>query len=306
MKKLEKETVLKERILFVGAVSFFIFILPYLVHLVINGIHPAIKNDFGNNPQTIQVQMNGRTESLQLETYLVGALAKHGDTEFEDEALKAIAVMLRSNAVRTIIEEGTVSADSFYTDEELRILWQTEYETNLRRYREIIVITEGIVIFYDGDIIKVPFHRLSAGETRDGSFLKEKPAYIASVVSAEDMYADGYYTTMEIKKSVLGDDFCITDTDRFGYAITVRTNGQEISGEKFCESYGIPSACFDYEIKEETCVFYIRGNGHGYGVSIYGTNALAKKGWGFAEILEYYLPGIEIRKENRSDVIACQ
>lgn len=306
MKKLEKETVLKERMILVGAVSFFIFILPYLVHLTINGIQPTVKNAFGNNPQTIQVQMNGGTESLQLETYLVGALAKYGNAEFEDEALKAIAVILRSNAVRTIIEEEAVSADSFYTDAELRILWQTEYETNLQRYREIIVITEGIVVFYDGDIVKVPFHNLSAGETRDGSFLKNKPPYIASVPSAEDMYADGYYTTMEIKKNVLGEDFCILGTDQLGYALSVQTKGQEISGERFCQKYGIPSACFDYEIKEESYLFYIRGNGHGYGVSLYGTNALAQKGWGFAEILEYYLPGIEIRKENRSDVIAYQ
>ena len=124
MKKLEKEAVLKDRVILVSAVSFFIFILPYIFHLAINGIQPVKVQDFGNSPQTIQVYIDGNKEEIQLETYLVGALARHGDANFEDEALKAIAVILRSNAVRTIIEGGAVSADSFYTDEELRILWQ--------------------------------------------------------------------------------------------------------------------------------------------------------------------------------------
>lgn len=304
MKKLEKEAVLKDRVILVSAVSFFIFILPYIFHLAINGIQPVKVQDFGNSPQTIQVYIDGNKEEIQLETYLVGALARHGDANFEDEALKAIAVILRSNAVRTIIEGGAVSADSFYTDEELRILWQNDYEMNLQRYRELIVTTEGIVVFYNGDIVKVPFHRLSAGETRDGDVPGKPAEYIKSVSSAEDMYADGYYATMEIKKSILGEDFDVLDTDRFGYALSVKTKGQIINGEQFRCMFNIPSACFDYEIKGDTYVFYVRGIGHGYGVSLYGANALAQKGWGFAEILEYYLPGIEIRKENRSDVIA--
>ena len=47
MKKLEKEAVLKERMILVGAVSFFIFILPYLLHLGLHGIHPMEEEPFG-------------------------------------------------------------------------------------------------------------------------------------------------------------------------------------------------------------------------------------------------------------------
>lgn len=304
MKKLEKEAVLKERVILVGAVSFFIFILPYILHLAINGIQPAMNVGFEEIDQTIQVEVDGRPVSICLESYLVGALARSTEDLYKDETLKAVAVVLRSNAVCAIMEERTVARDSFYTDEELRILWGKEYEHNLRRYQDAVKATEGIVIFYDGEIVEVPFHKISAGETRDGDILEPKLPYVQSVPSAEDMYADGYYVTMEIAGETLGGDFVILSKDRLGYALTVKVKGEELSGEEFRRKYSLPSACFEYNIKEDVYVFYVRGNGHGFGLSIYGADALAGKGRSFAEILQYYYPGIEIRKENREDIYA--
>lgn len=304
MKKLEKEAVLKERVILVGAVSFFIFILPYILHLAINGIRPAMNVGFGGIDQTIQVEMDGRAVSIRLESYLVGALARSTEKGYQDETLKAVAVILRSNAVCAIMEERTVDRDSFYTDEELRILWADEYENNLQRYQDAVKATEGIVIFYNGEIVEVPFHKISAGETRDGEILAQKLPYVQSVPSVEDMYADGYYVMMEIAEETLGGDFAILSKDRFGYALTVKVKGEELSGEEFRRKYGLPSACFEYDLKENEYIFYVRGKGHGFGLSIYGADAIAVKGRSFAEILQYYYPGIEIRKENREDIHA--
>ncbi len=304
MKKLEKEAVLKERMILIGAVSFFIFILPYILHLAIDGIQPAGNKEFGTLTQTIQVDIDGRPVSIQLEAYLIGALARNTDTAYRDETLKAVAVILRSNAVCAIMEERAVARESFYTDAELRILWGAEYENNIQRYQDAVKATEGIVIFYDGEIVAAPFHRLSAGETRDSEILAQYLPYVQSVSSAEDMYADGYYVTMEIAKETLGEDFAILARDRFGYALVVKVKGVEQTGEEFRKKYGLPSACFECEIKEDNYVLYVRGKGHGFGLSIYGADALAGKGRSFAEILQYYYPGIEIRKENREDILA--
>lgn len=304
MKKLEKEAVLRERTILISAVSFFIFILPYIFHLAMNGIQPAEQEAFGQIDQTIQVQIGDSTRSIQLETYLLGALARCTEPTYQDETLKAMAVVLRSNAVNTILEERPTSRESFYTEEELRILWGREYEANIQRYRDMIVSTEGIVIFYEGDIVGVPFHKLSAGATRDSEILPEYLPYVTSVASAEDMYADGYFTIVEIKRDVLGEDFAVLTQDRLGYVLSVKVNGEEMNGEVFRETFGLPSACFEYDIKEDFYVFHVRGCGHGFGMSIYGADALAQKGFSFAEILEFYYPGIEIRKENRNDVIA--
>ena len=304
MKKLEKEAVLKERMILVGAVSFFIFILPYILHLAINGIQPAMNEDVGGIEQTIRVDVDGRTVSICLESYLVGALARSTEPEYMDETLKAVAVILRSNAVCAITEERPVARESFYTDAQLRILWGVEYENNIQRYQDAVKTTEGIVIFYGGEIVEVPFHKISAGETRDGEILAPYLPYVKSVSSAEDMYANGYYVTMKIEGEILGEDFTILSQDRLGYALAVKVKGKELSGEEFCRKYGLPSACFEYDKKEEDYVFYVRGKGHGFGLSIYGADALAGKGRSFGEILQYYYPGIEIRKENREEIHA--
>ena len=40
-----------------------------------------------------------------------------------------------------------------------------------------------------------------------------------------------------------------------------------------------------------------KGLGHGYGLSIYGANEMAKEGKTYQEILSYYYSGIEITKK---------
>ncbi|MBQ7765246.1 MAG: hypothetical protein IJ397_00210 [Lachnospiraceae bacterium] len=304
MKKLEKEAVLKERMILISAVSFFICILPYILHLAINGIQPRGVAEFGTMSQTVCVEVGEQKECIQIETYLVGALARNSEVAYKDETLKAIAIILRSNAVSSVLHEKTLARESFYTDEELRILWGKEYEANIQRYQNVVTTTEGIVLFYEGEIVEVPFHKLSSGITRDSEVWETPLPYIRSVESAEDMYANGYYSTREIRGESLGEDFEVLASDSRGYALLVRIKGTEISGEDFCAYYALPSACFEYDYKEGVYIFYIRGCGHGFGLSLYGANALALKGWSFAEILEYYYPGIEIRKENRSDISA--
>lgn len=304
MKKLEKEAVLRERAILISAVSFFIFILPYILYLAVYGFQIKEEEEFGQISQTIRINMDGYTQSLQLETYLLGAVAKHSEVYYEDETLKALAVIIRSGAVCAMIENRAVERKSFYTEDELRILWADEYDKNIQRYRDIIVSTRGIVIFYEGNIIEVPFHRLSCGTTRDCSVYNENLPYLTCVESPEDRYADEYISLVEVRKETVGEDFEILAQDRFGYVLLVKKKGETINGETFRQELALPSACFEYEEKENNYVFRVRGIGHGFGLSIYGADALAKKGWSFAEILEYYYSGIEIRKENRSDINA--
>ena len=303
LKKLEKEAVWRERKILFGAVSFFIFIMPYLVHLCVNGIQPAQTQDLWYSNQTIQVIVGENKENIFLESYLVGALARCATADYGEEALKAIAVVLRSNAVCTILEEGAVLRSSFYTDDELKILWGKDYEANLQYFRNAVESTRGIVIFYRGEIVRVPYHKVSAGVTRE-SGIGEAIPYLTSVESSEDMYGDEYYKIIEISKKVLGEKFIIKTMDAYGYVLRVQLGEMEMSGEAFRKEYGLPSACFEYEEREDAHFFYVRGVGHGYGLSLYGANALSQKGRSFAEILEYYYKEIEIRKENRSDIVA--
>ena len=102
----------------------------------------------------------------------------------------------------------------------------------------------------------------------------------------------------------MGEDFEVLQKDSFGYVVSVRVKGEVLDGEEFSGLHHLASSCFDYERKEDFYLFHVRGMGHGFGLSLYGADALANKGYSFAEILQYFYKGIEIRKENRSDIEA--
>lgn len=57
---------------------------------------------------------------------------------------------------------------------------------------------------------------------------------------------------------------------------------------------GLPSACFDYVIKNDGIEFTCYGRGHGVGLSIYGANAMAEEGKSWKEIISWYFPGTSV------------
>ena len=54
------------------------------------------------------------------------------------------------------------------------------------------------------------------------------------------------------------------------------------------------STDFDIKYDRENVTITTRGYGHGVGMSQYGANAMAKKGYKYDEILKYYYTDVEI------------
>ena len=54
---------------------------------------------------------------------------------------------------------------------------------------------------------------------------------------------------------------------------------------------GLRSAAFQLERTHTGYTFYVRGYGHGAGLSQAGADHLARQGWGFDEILLHYYKG---------------
>ena len=59
--------------------------------------------------------------------------------------------------------------------------------------------------------------------------------------------------------------------------------------------FSLRSTAFTLECIDGAFRFTVTGNGHGVGMSQYGANVMAKKGSTYAEILEHYYPGAELR-----------
>jgi stage II sporulation protein D len=72
------------------------------------------------------------------------------------------------------------------------------------------------------------------------------------------------------------------------------TRNVYLTGEEFRHKFSLPSTMFDIRFDERGLVVDGGGFGHGIGMSQYGAKSLAKKGWTYTQILEFYYPGASI------------
>lgn len=100
-----------------------------------------------------------------------------------------------------------------------------------------------------------------------------------------------------IKEGIL-DSIEIVAKDSSGYVTDIRAGGVRMSGEKFRQALGLPSASFTVSRQEDTVRIVCRGEGHGLGLSQNGAAAMEEQGAGFREILNRYFPNAQITEKN--------
>ena len=61
-------------------------------------------------------------------------------------------------------------------------------------------------------------------------------------------------------------------------------------------AFGLRSACFTLEYKNDRFTFHVRGYGHCVGMSQYGADYMARQGSSWEEIVQHYYKGAEIKE----------
>lgn len=79
-----------------------------------------------------------------------------------------------------------------------------------------------------------------------------------------------------------------------GFAKKVNVFGTVMSGEEFAGVMDLPSTNFHIDLVDGNFRIITIGEGSCVGLSLYGANALAKKGEDYITILKYYYTGVEI------------
>ena len=86
--------------------------------------------------------------------------------------------------------------------------------------------------------------------------------------------------------------------DKVGHILSLTVGNETISGEEFRKLLELPSSNFTMQAADGKIRFLCKGQGHGLGLSQYGGNVLAKEGKSYREILRYYFPECEVKKED--------
>ena len=242
---------------------------PFIMVLLLNG-RQGIHQEKQLDPVDYQVLQQMLAEDLSW---------------MSDDTLKLLAVLYRTEALR-VRESPVIEPLS------LNELYGESYE----QIYQAIESTSGMAVTIDGKYRELPFHKLSAGQTRDGRLLGDGYDYVLSVECREDKEASDYVQictlSMEEILRVLGVDYTeaadkdiagkddadsadgqakhqkITlddfkfQRDSEGYVEAVSLGEQTWTGEAFRSLLHFPSSCFWMNADDATKSDKVREGGN--------------------------------------------
>lgn len=280
-----------------------IMLLPYIVTVFINGSSMASSSRVDD--VYVKVKTEAGTVEMSMEEYCIGVLAREIPADYKKEALKAQAILVRTEVCKKLQENGRdiVLEDPFWTKEEMEKAWgAVKTSSNYMKFEQIWKETECQILTYEGKPVKASFFRLSNGSTRDGNEVlgSEEYPYLKIVDCPLDIEAGEQIQTVTLDDM----DAEITECDTAGYVVSVRVENESLSGEEFRNSYHLASSCFTFQKYNGKLRITTRGVGHGLGMSQYTANEMAKEGMDAASILEYFFEGTELKEV--ADIVSSE
>ena len=307
---------MKEKIKTLFCVAFLMYALPYIITTYLQGKGSEDMSKDTESEAVLSAKTAGDSkvpENLDVEEYLVGIVAHEIPISYETEALKAQAVIARTNLMAAL-EQGTELPESL-SREKLMELWGEEsFTENYSRLSEAVAATAGVVMTYQGSYPYAAFHAVSAGSTRNAeeALGNTEMPWLAGVDSSMDIPSEDYLTVIFLEKQEflqrlrtafgelpLTEDaplegFVIAARDSTDYAVQITMGEVTVTGEEVRTALSLSSACFYIKEVEGQIRIVTKGLGHGLGMSQYGANVLAKDGSDYRTILNYYFKNIEI------------
>ena len=261
---------------------FLLLTLPYLVTVFVNG------------PEAVAVN-----KTTDMENILPIILSEQISPEYRIETLEAQAVIARSNLMRKLQEQadtGSILCEICNNIKQNGWVWKIPEEC----YETAVKNTQDQILTVDGELKLVPYHEISAGETRDGeeAFHDSQYAYLKSVDSSADKDAAEYLSSTYVSEQQLPKELAISSRDKRGYVQSLTADDNILEGTAFASGMGIASPAFSMQKLDGRIRFLSKGKGHGLGFSQYGGDVLAKEGKTWQEILHIYFPLMEIETED--------
>ena len=250
---------------------------------------------------------------IDLEDYVKGILYHESSHYWPMEALKAQAVACRTYALYQM-QKNKLKDFDLTSD----IYSQVYGGRTSERYRtnRAVLETGGEMLLYQGKIFPAYYHATCAGFTEDASWLwnidvpalkgvackfcKDSPHFnwheVLTLDELKEKLGSSGYNIKKIKNIIiLGHNISGRITD---LKITSDNGNLVIPAKDFRNIIGpnvIRSTNFNVGVVGNDVVFEGIGWGHGVGLCQWGAYFMAKQGYNYKQILEYYYPGSEIK-----------
>jgi len=249
---------------------------------------------------------------IDLQDYIKGILYNEASHYWPIEALRAQAIVCRTYA----LYQAQVNKARDY-DVTADIYSQVYGGRGSERLRtnKAVEQTKGMALTYQGKFFPAYFHATCAGHTEDASllwsidieplkgrvcdFCRESPHYKWNLVLSKNEIRDKLnaagYRFGGIK------EIAVLNKNRSSRVAKIKICSEdkdtEISAKDFRHTIGpniIRSTKFNLASAQNDIIFEGLGWGHGVGMCQWGAYFMAKQGYAYQQILEYYYPGSKI------------
>ncbi len=283
------------------------------------------------SPIKVHLVHDNVTQTLSLEDYVLGVMRAEGTVEPQPEALKALAIAVRTYALKNRARHAASGYDFCSTTHCQRFVDSNAATTTLR---DAVRATEGQVLIDDhGDPIDAYFGASCGGATANIRDLwGVTPAlYLRGV---RDEYCDAgphaKWTDTISRADLLRalqndsrtdvgnrlDQVSISKRDETGRAEFITVEGEHrktVRGWDFKIIVGralgwnvLKSSRFEIGRSGSSFIFHGSGFGHGLGLCQEGAHVMAARGASYQKILEKYFPGTTVKRvtgESKADVL---
>lgn len=256
----------------------------------------------------------GTVSEMDMDDYITGVVLAEMPAYFEEEALKAQAVVARTYARKAYVTGGKHGDGSVCTRpsccqghrEPSKYLAEGGREEDLEKIRSAVAATSGWVLTYEGMLIEATYFSCSGGRTEDALAVwgADFP-YLQAVDSPGEEKAEVCRETVRFSaerfemlmgldlKGSPGEWFGEVKRTEGGGVDTILIGGQPYKGTTVRSLLGLRSAAFEVHTDGDTILITTRGFGHRVGMSQYGADAMAAAGHTWEEILRHYYMGAE-------------
>ena len=261
----------------------------------------------------------GNLRQMPMDEYLVGVVLAEMPADFEEEALKAQAVVARTYT-RKRMEGGKHGQAAVCMDPGCCQGWRApeDYlnqggrQASVDKVRRAVADTDGVVLRYEGRLIDATYFSCSGGSTEDAvAVWGQDVPYLQAVDSPGEENAPRYTDSVTFTASELAGKLGIenrgdpagwfsemTYTDGGGVA-AVSVRGKSFTGTQLRAKLGLRSTAFSVEVRGKHIVITTLGFGHRVGMSQYGAQAMAEEGSSYQEILEHYYVGALLKEQEK-------
>ena len=282
------------------------------------------RNGTSSLPQTKSsghtIVLKNEKLEMDIEDFIPCVLANQLSIDSPPEAMKAQAVIIRTYILHYMENKNSIDVTelglSYTLYEDLKEIVGEDFSNYYTLLKEAVAGTSGEVITYNDELIVPYFHSISSGKTRNGNeaLSSQNYPYLISKESVYDTSAQAYLDITYIDKSdfisilkkhrpeiIISDENPLENIQVLSrcsadYISEIQIGDQTFSGDEIQMIFSLKSPHFEMENFEDQIRVICKGNGHGLGLSIFGSTKMAEEGKTYTDILTYYYTDVVIKK----------